>query len=411
MPYISGENVPAILTGDAVIGDSGFRLMADDALENVHAAHQVIPVHYEGRKNAERVISSREREQTFVPTAVDDFIRRFDHVETPDVAGSTNGSHFSRASRDCVELITEPCSVFTNGPEQRWIRQPVDDIPGNSRHERPAAKGRSMISRLNCRCNLLRHENCTNRQPASQRLGKRQHIGNDSDVLVCEKMSGTSETALDLVENESDLPLRGQSTKAAEKIGIEYAHSSFALDRLDDQSRNRLSLEGGIEIAEVALTYRDPAGEWAKRCAIRGTIGSGERREEPAVKASTQGYDLDFCIGAGLSGPPSRELERTFIRLRPRVAEKYLRRERPLNQLGGELLTGRGSIEVRCVDQAGAQRLVYYLRNSRISITERIHRDPACKIEIALAIGVDELYAISHHELHRCALVGWKERR
>jgi hypothetical protein len=52
MPYISGENVPAILTGDAVIGDSGSGLMADDALEDMHATHQIVPIHYERWKNA-----------------------------------------------------------------------------------------------------------------------------------------------------------------------------------------------------------------------------------------------------------------------------------------------------------------------------------------------------------------------
>src|SRR6266446_8553451 len=87
-------------------------LIADDALEDMHATHQIIPIHYERRKNAERVLPSSEREQTFVPTALYDFVRRFDYIETPDVAG-------------------------------------------NSRHERSAAKGRSMISRLNCRCNYL----------------------------------------------------------------------------------------------------------------------------------------------------------------------------------------------------------------------------------------------------------------
>ena len=61
MPYISGENVPAILTGDAVIGDSGSGLVADDALEDMHATHQIVPIHYERRKNAERVLSGRER--------------------------------------------------------------------------------------------------------------------------------------------------------------------------------------------------------------------------------------------------------------------------------------------------------------------------------------------------------------
>ena len=149
------ENVPAILTGGAAIGDSGSGLMADDALEDMHATHQIIPIHYERWKNAEGVLASSEREQTFIPTTLYDFVRRFDYIETPDVASSANGSHFSGASRDRIKLLAEPCSVFTNCPQQRWIRQPVYDVAGNCRHERSAAKRRSMVSGLNCRRNLL----------------------------------------------------------------------------------------------------------------------------------------------------------------------------------------------------------------------------------------------------------------
>ena len=75
MPYISGEKVPAILIRVALIGDSGFPLMSDDSLEDLHAPRQIVPIHYEWRKYAERVLAGCKREQTFVPPALHDLVR------------------------------------------------------------------------------------------------------------------------------------------------------------------------------------------------------------------------------------------------------------------------------------------------------------------------------------------------
>ena len=44
-----GEKVPAILTGVALIGDSGFPLPPDDLLEDLNAPRQIVPIHYERR--------------------------------------------------------------------------------------------------------------------------------------------------------------------------------------------------------------------------------------------------------------------------------------------------------------------------------------------------------------------------
>ena len=62
------------------------------------------------------------------------------------------------------------------------------------------------------------------------------------------------------------------------------------------------------------------------------------------------------------------------------------------------------------MNKAGAQRFADRSRDSCISVTKRVHRYPACKIEISPAIGVDELYTFSSYQLHRRALVGGKKR-
>ena len=50
-------------------------LLADDSLEDLHATHQIVPIHHERRKDAECVFSGCKREQTFVPPALHDLVR------------------------------------------------------------------------------------------------------------------------------------------------------------------------------------------------------------------------------------------------------------------------------------------------------------------------------------------------
>lgn len=50
-------------------------LLADDSLEDLHSAHQIVPIHHERRKDAECVFSGCKREQTFVPPALHDLVR------------------------------------------------------------------------------------------------------------------------------------------------------------------------------------------------------------------------------------------------------------------------------------------------------------------------------------------------
>ena len=52
-----------------------FPLLADDPLEDLHAAYQIVPIHHERRKDAECVFSGCKREQTFVPPALHDLVR------------------------------------------------------------------------------------------------------------------------------------------------------------------------------------------------------------------------------------------------------------------------------------------------------------------------------------------------
>jgi len=74
------------------------------------------------------MFSGSEDQKSLLPAALDDFIRRVHHVQTPDEAGPANRANLARATRNRAELFSKPGSVFPDRLEQGWIRQPIDDM-------------------------------------------------------------------------------------------------------------------------------------------------------------------------------------------------------------------------------------------------------------------------------------------
>ena len=58
---LCGE-VPKSLTSQSAVGDSGCPLLTDDLLENRDAAREIRPVHHQWRQQAQRVLTSSERQ-------------------------------------------------------------------------------------------------------------------------------------------------------------------------------------------------------------------------------------------------------------------------------------------------------------------------------------------------------------
>ena len=188
---------------------------------------------------------------------------------------------------------------------------------------------------------------------------------------------------------------------------VDHANAALALDRLDDQRGDRVLVERGVELLEIALEDRDPRGERTERQSVAGTIGRGEGAEEPAVEGAAQRDDLVLRL-ADRARPAARELERAFVRLRARVAEERLGCERARDERRREPLARRRVIQVRGVDQPfrrGVQRSL----EARIIVAERVHRDAAAEVEVRLSLGVVQVHAAAAHELDRRALVGAKD--
>ena len=133
-----------------------------------------------------------------------------------------------------------------------------------------------------------------------------------------------------------------------------------------------------------------------------GPVGRRERAEQASVEAPRSA--TISCFASPLRPrPATRELERAFVRLRAGVAEEHLRRERLLDERGGQPLARRGRIEVRDVNRA-VGRGVHRLLQPGVAVAERVHGDSAHEIEISLSVGVDEIHAVAVDELGRARL-------
>src|ERR1700674_3973179 len=96
-------------------------LPRDDPLDNGEPARQIVPVHYQRRKNTERMLARRQRENTLVPSPLHDVTGRLKDVESPDEASSAYRANFPRAARNRIELLSEPRAILANRLEQRRV--------------------------------------------------------------------------------------------------------------------------------------------------------------------------------------------------------------------------------------------------------------------------------------------------
>jgi hypothetical protein len=175
-----------------------------------------------------------------------------------------------------------------------------------------------MIAVLHCRRDRLRHQHGAHRETAGEWLRERDHVGLDAHLLVGEQRSGASEPALNLVEDERDVSCLRHSAQLAQEAGVDDANAALPLDRLDDQRGDRVGVERGIELLEIALEDRDPGGEWAERQSVAGSVGRRERAEEPSVERAAQRDGLVLRL-AERARPAARVVEGGVVRLPARI--------------------------------------------------------------------------------------------
>jgi len=105
----------------------------------------------------------------------------------------------------------------------------------------------------------------------------------------------------------------------------------------------------------------------------------------------------------------AREFDRRFVRLGARVAEEDFLHAGDIAQWLGQLGLALDRIDVRGVDQFGSLFL-NRLHQRRVAMAERIHRDTAQRVEITLALGIEQPDAFACSKVTGQAAIGIHQR-
>src|SRR5439155_15937627 len=224
-------------------------------------------------------------------------------------------------------------------------------------------------------------------------------------VLVREERPRAPEAALNLFRDEQRPPLPAQVGQALQELARGHAHSALALDRLHEDGGGAAADDGrgGREVVPGAEPH---AGhQRLERRPVLFGPRQGERAHGPPVEAALKGHELRAARGAA---DAARELHRRFHRLRPRVAEEYLRREGDSGQAVGEGLGRLAVVEVARVNEL-PRLLADRGRDLAVAITEAVDPDPGREVEIGLAVGVGEASAPAGHD-HQVAVIDRQQR-
>ena len=164
----------------------------------------------------------------------------------------------------------------------------------------------------------------------------------------------------------------------------------MADDRLDDEERDVLGAERGVERIEVAERDAREAGhERLEALRESGVAGRGERAERQPVEAALH---RDDARAARRRAP---DLDRGLDRLRPGAREQDSpeARGRPLQQLVGEDRAERVDAERELSRRVELERLLERRLHPRVVAPDVVHPEPAQPVEVAVAVGVVQMGA------------------
>ena len=251
----------------------------------------------------------------------------------------------------------------------------------------------------------------TDRHAVPERLRHRHHVGLEALRLEGEPVSGPAETRLDLVEHQQRVALGAQRAHGTEVVRARHHDPALALQRLEQHRGHRLGVERLVERGDVVVRHvHEALGQRQEGRLFLGLAGRSQGGERPAVKGVVHADD-DVATAPS---PAPGQLERAFVRLRPRVGEEDLASglprpavDQPVDR-AGHLGRERVAVEVGHVAQR-PRLLGHGLGDHGVGVAERDDREPRDEVEVLGAVGVEEHRALAAHERHRRIGVGAHE--
>ena len=234
-------------------------------------------------------------------------------------------------------------------------------------------------------------EHARERQAGGDRLGDRDQVGLDPELLDGEGRAGAAEAGLHLVGDEDDAVLVAEPSQALHELAGRDDEAALALDGLEDDRRHVLGrdarLEGVLERVEVGEGH--PVGLRRERPEPRlvrmGLGGEAEREQRAAVEGALEGDH------GGAPRVGARELDRVLDRLGARVEERGARlardrrqREQPLGQADVVLVREDGEVGVR----EALDLIAHGLDHARVRMADVHAADAAREVDERVPVDV-----------------------
>ena len=187
------------------------------------------------------------------------------------------------------------------------------------------------------------------------------------------------------------------------------AHSAFALDRLDQETRSLRTDRrlGFVEIVEFDIFETGKQRQEARVELF--LIRSTDRAHRAPVKGVAEGDNLEPVRIAAVLVIGAHRLDRAFDRFGTRIGEEHRIGESEIDKALRQMLALRAAIEVRDVHQ-GLRLARDGAGQPRMRMAQRIDGNPCREIEVALAVFADQVTMIAAHRPDIAPAINGHER-
>ena len=234
-------------------------------------------------------------------------------------------------------------------------------------------------------------------QAAAQPLADQQHVGRDPFLLAGEQPPGSAEPRLDLVEDQRDPVAAAERARPGEVARGRNDHAALALDRLEEQRRDRAgrAAQPGLQRVSVAEGYVVDAGrQRTEALRVLGAPRQRQRAERLAVIRAGRGEHQRT------SRARANQLQRGLDRLRARAGEHAAPRvpRRHHCQRLAERLRLRGQVGLDHRRYARVERRAHRRRHLRCGVAQRDGAVLRVRVEVATAVRVCQPDALAVHK-------------
>lgn len=367
---------------------------------------------------SEGVSTSGDDQQSPFSGLSNDWGRINVELETLDQAPSTNtGSEAWELLLDGLETGTEQVTLGTDGLQKLLVAQAREDIVSEAGSKWVSTKGGSVVSDCHSLGDLLSNHSGSDWESVSESLGHGNDIGMGvwTSGLMGPEVTGTAETALNLIVDEEGSNLSATSTEGLEELGASRVDSSLTLNWLDNDTAGLLGNEVLQLVDLVQVSNLESWNHWAEWLLIFWSRGSRERTHCSSVERVVErnNFNLSSILSTTNLSELSSKLDGSLVRLTARVADENTastlhstRLKRLLNQDLAQLSSPGVVVKVGAVDELLAL-VVHNSDKSFITVAEGVDGNTGSQVDIFPVLQIPQLCVLSLGEDGRGARVGW----